>query len=54
MTIQPCADILARDVSLFAGSTYTTPIETVPLAAVLQRIQDETYRTAVASLRNLV
>ena len=28
MTIQPCADILARDVSVFAGSTHTTPIET--------------------------
>ena len=28
MTIQPCADILARDVSVFTGSTHTTPIET--------------------------
>jgi hypothetical protein len=54
MTIQPCADILARAVSLFAGSTHTTPIETIPLAAVLQRIQDGTYRTDVASLRHLI
>jgi hypothetical protein len=54
MTIQPCADILARDVSLFVGSMHTIAIEIVPLAAVLQRIQDETYRTAVASLRTLV
>ena len=54
MTIQPCADLLARDVSLFAGSTHTIPIETVSLAVVLQRIQDGTYRTAVASLRHLL
>ena len=54
MTIQPCADLLARDVSLFAGSTHTTPVETVPLADVLRRIQDGTYRTAVASLRHLL
>jgi hypothetical protein len=54
MTIQPCADLLARDVSLFADSTHTTPIETVPLADVLRRMQDGTYRTAVASLRRLL
>jgi hypothetical protein len=54
MTIQPCADLLARDVSVFEGSTNTTPIETVPLADVLRRIQDGTYRPAVASLRHLL
>ena len=54
MTSQPCADILARAVSVFADSTHTTPIETVPLAEVLRRIQDGTYRTAVASLRHLL
>ena len=54
MTTQPCADILARVVSIFAGSTHTLPAETVPLADVLRHIQDGTYRTAVASLRHLL
>ena len=54
MTSQPCADILARAVSVFADSTHTTPIETVPLADVLQRIQDGTYRPTVTPLRHLL
>lgn len=54
MTSQPGVDILARDVSLFAGSTHNAPIDMLPLAAVLQRIQGGTYRTAVMSLRRLL
>ena len=31
---------LTAHVSVFQGSTNTTPVDTVPLATVLQRIQD--------------
>ena len=51
MTSQPCPDLLARAVSVFADSTHTTPIEIVPLADVLQRIQDGIYRPTVTPLR---
>ena len=46
--------LLAADVSVFDGSVTTTSIEMVPLAAVLQRIQDGTYRASVASLQHLL
>ena len=46
--------LLAADVSLFDGSVTTTPVETIPLAAVLQRIQDGAYRASVAYLRQLL
>src|SRR5262249_12858527 len=37
--------------SVFQGSTNTVPIETLPLATVLRRIQDGTYRRFVEQLR---
>jgi VirE N-terminal domain len=42
---------LAAAVSLFQGSTNTTPFETLPLMAVLQRIQEGAYRGYVEQLR---
>ena len=46
--------ILDTQVSLFQGSYDTTPIETLPLSAVLQRIQAGTYRLYVEHLRHLL
>ena len=42
---------LDASVSLFKGSTDTTPHGTIPLATVLQRIQMGTYRRYVEQLR---
>lgn len=42
---------LDAQVSLFEGSIKTSPVETVPLADVLHRIQDGTYRQYVEQLR---
>jgi hypothetical protein len=42
---------LAAHVSVFEGSTNTTPVATVPLATVLQRIQQGKYRGFVQQLR---
>ena len=44
---------LAASVSIFQGSTNTTSVETVPLADILQRIHDWTYKTYVEQLRQL-
>jgi VirE N-terminal domain len=46
------SEILQAPVSLFDGSTNTTPVDTVPLATALQRIQDGTYRGFVEQLRH--
>ena len=46
--------ILDAQVSLFQGSYDTTPIETLPLSTVLQRIQAGTYRLYVEYLRHLL
>jgi hypothetical protein len=54
MTTQPLASLLAREVSVFSGSTNTTPIERVSLAVILQRIQDGTYRSSVDHLRQIL
>jgi hypothetical protein len=43
---------LAAYVSVFEGSTNTTPVATVPLATVLQRIQEGRYRGFVEQLRH--
>ena len=45
---------LAAHVSVFQGSTNTTPVESVPLTAVLKRIQDGTYQQDVERLRRLL
>ncbi len=47
-------DVLARGVSVFRGSTNTTPDETLPLADMLHRIQDGTYQQYVEHLRHLL
>ncbi len=44
---------LTASVSLFAGSTNTTPVETLPLATVLQHIQEGRYRPYVEQLQRL-
>jgi putative DNA primase/helicase len=46
--------VLEASVSLFDGSTNTTPIETVPLATVLQRIRAGAYRPYVEHLRHVL
>ena len=43
---------LAAPVSVFQGSTNTTPVATLPLATVLQRIQEGRYRGYVEQLRH--
>jgi hypothetical protein len=45
---------LAAHVSLFHGSTHTTPVETLPLGEVLQRIQNGTYRHHTERLRRIL
>jgi VirE N-terminal domain len=45
---------LAAHVSLFHGSTHTTPVETLPLGEVLQRIQNGTYRNHTERLRRIL
>lgn len=40
----------AAQVSIFPDSTNTTPVETVPLTDVLQRLQDGTYQQYTAAL----
>ena len=45
---------LAAQVSVFRGSTNTTPVETLPLTEVLQRIQDGTYQQYTEHLRYLL
>jgi hypothetical protein len=45
---------LAALVSVFQGSTNTTPVEKIPLADVLQCIQDGTYQQDVERLRHLL
>ena len=45
---------LDAHVSVFRGSRNTTPVETVPLSAMLQRIQDGTYESYVTYLRSLL
>jgi hypothetical protein len=42
---------LTAPVSLFCGSTTTTPVERLPLATVLQHIQEGKYRRFVEQLR---
>src|SRR5580765_3450761 len=44
---------LDRPISLFRGSTNTTPVDQVSLSTILTRIQDGTYRQATAHLRHL-
>ena len=46
--------LLAAQVSVFRGSTNTIPVETLPLADVLHRIQDGTYQQEVERLRHLL
>jgi hypothetical protein len=48
----PCSTPLTAHVSLFEGSTTTMPVETLPLATVLQRIQAGRYRGYVEQLRH--
>jgi hypothetical protein len=43
----------AAQVSVFHGTTNTTPVDNVPLAAVLQRIQDGTYHEEIERLRRV-
>ena len=45
---------LTAPVSLFCGSTTTTPVERLPLATVLQHIQDGRYRPYVEQLRRIL
>lgn len=45
---------LTAHVSVFQGSTNTTPVDTVPLATILQRIQDGRYRQYVEQLRRIL
>ena len=45
---------LAAHVSVFQGSTNTTPVERVPLVDVLHRIQTGTYQQNVERLRHLL
>jgi hypothetical protein len=54
MMTQPFSGLLAKEVSIFSGSTHTTPSERVSLAAILQRIQDGTYRPSVDHLRHIL
>lgn len=45
---------LDAPVSVFRGSRNTTPVETLPLSAMLHRIQDGTYQQYVTHLRQLL
>ena len=54
MTTQTVSGLLTRHVSVFAGSTNVSPLETVPLADVLQRVQAGTYQQEITQLRHLL
>jgi len=45
---------LVAPVSVFSGSTNVTPVETLPLSDVLQRIQDGTYQQHTEWLRGVL
>jgi hypothetical protein len=45
---------LDAPVSVFRGTRNTTPVETLPVSAVLTRIQDGTYKQPVSALRQLL
>src|SRR3989442_9760006 len=45
---------LTAHVSVFKGSTDTTVVETIPLAEVLQRIQNGTYQQDTEWLRGFL
>ena len=45
---------LDASVSVFRGTRNTRPVETLPVSAVLSRIQDGTYKKPVTALRQLL
>jgi hypothetical protein len=47
------APLLNAYVSIFRSSTNATPVERLPLTAMLTRIQDGTYQQHVEQLRHL-